>query len=44
VPWDKGKQVIKLIQDYSAQTSIFDDFTHYEQRQLEDAKISVSIF
>jgi len=40
VPWDKGKQVIKLIQDYSAQTSIFDDFTHYEQRQLEDAKIS----
>lgn len=42
VPLDKGKLVIHLIQQHKAQTSIFDDFSHYEQRQIEDAKIRVS--
>ncbi len=44
VPPEKGKTVIKLMHSYKAQTSIFDDFSHYEQRQEEDAKIRVSIF
>eukprot|EP00794_Sanderia_malayensis_P012033 gene12033-13275_t len=39
VPLEKGKQVIKLLHGFKAQTSIFDDFSHYEQRQEEDAKI-----
>ncbi|XP_047144979.1 YTH domain-containing family protein 2 isoform X1 [Hydra vulgaris] len=36
---EKGKQVIKIIHNYQAQTSIFDDFAHYEKRQEEDAKM-----
>jgi len=36
---DKGKQVLKIIHNYKAQTSIFDDFSHYEKRQEEDAKM-----
>ena len=42
VPIEKGKQVVKIMQHYKAHTSIFDDFSHYEQRQEEDAKIRVS--
>ena len=44
VPLDKGKLVFKRMQSFAAQTSIFDDFTHYEQRQIEDAKVRVSRF
>lgn len=36
---DKGKQVLTIIHNYKAQTSIFDDFSHYEKRQEEDAKM-----
>lgn len=39
---DKGKQVLKIIHNYKAQTSIFDDFSHYEKRQEEDARMRVS--
>ncbi len=42
VPPEKGKQVIKILHSYKAVTSIFDDFSHYEERQAEDAKIRVS--
>lgn len=36
---DKAKQVLKIIHNHKAQTSIFDDFSHYEKRQEEDAKL-----
>lgn len=39
---DKGKQVLTIIHNFKAQTSIFDDFSHYEKRQEEDAKMRVS--
>eukprot|EP00795_Rhopilema_esculentum_P008740 gene8740-14763_t len=41
VPPEKGKHVINIVHSYKAQTSIFDDFSHYEQRQEEDAKLRV---
>ena len=41
---DKAKQVLKIIHNYKAQTSIFDDFSHYEKRQEEDAKLRVSFY
>lgn len=42
VPIDKGLKVVKIMQSFNAQTSIFDDFSHYEQRQEEDARVRVS--
>lgn len=36
VPADKGRQVLKIIANYKHQTSIFDDFGHYERRQQEE--------
>jgi len=36
---EKAKQVLKIIHNYKAQTSIFDDFDHYEKRQEEDARM-----
>jgi len=39
VPHDKGKQIMRIIHNFKAQTSIFDDFSHYEKRQEEDAKM-----
>lgn len=36
---EKAKQVLKIIHNYKAQTSIFDDFDHYEKRQEEDARL-----
>lgn len=36
VPPEKGKQVLKIIHNYKATTSIFDDFGHYEKKQEED--------
>lgn len=35
VPYEKGKQVLKIINQYRHTTSIFDDFSHYEKRQEE---------
>ncbi|ODN05110.1 YTH domain-containing family protein 1 [Orchesella cincta] len=36
VPYEKGKQVLKILHTYPHTTSIFDDFTHYEKRQEEE--------
>ena len=36
VPYDKGKQILRIVHNYKATTSIFDDFGHYEKRQEED--------
>ncbi|KAK6186803.1 hypothetical protein SNE40_006074 [Patella caerulea] len=36
VPPEKGKQVLKILHNYHHNTSIFDDFIHYEKRQEED--------
>ena len=36
VPAEKGRQVLKIISTYKHQTSIFDDFLHYERRQVEE--------
>ena len=36
VPREKGIQLMKIIHDYKHNTSIFDDFGHYEKRQDED--------
>lgn len=42
VPPDKGVQVVKIIHSYKNQTSIFDDFGHYEKRQEEEIKSKVT--
>jgi hypothetical protein len=36
VPLEKGKMVLKEMHAFKHTTSIFDDFTHYEQRQMEE--------
>ncbi len=36
VPPEKGKMVLKIMHSYKHQTSIFDDFVHYEKRQEEE--------
>ena len=36
VPFEKGKQVLRIIHTYRHSTSIFDDFVHYEKRQEEE--------
>ena len=41
VPPEKGVQVVKIIHSYKNQTSIFDDFGHYEKRQEEEIKSKV---
>ncbi len=33
IPFDKGKQVLKVFHSYTHTSSIFDDFEHYEKRQ-----------
>lgn len=39
VPYNQGVQVLKIIHSYKHETSIFDDFQHYENLQkLEDSK------
>jgi YTH domain-containing family protein len=38
VPFEKGKQVIKIMHHYRHTTSIFDDFLHYEKRQEEESQ------
>jgi hypothetical protein len=36
VPFEKGKQVLRILHSYRHSTSIFDDFVHYEKRQEEE--------
>eukprot|EP00118_Oscarella_pearsei_P029207 m.3916 g.3916 ORF g.3916 m.3916 type:complete len:560 (+) comp9980_c0_seq1:124-1803(+) len=36
VLYEKGKQILRIVHNYKATTSIFDDFGHYEKRQEED--------
>ena len=36
VPPDKGKQILRIMSQYRHNTSIFDDFSHYEKRQEDD--------
>jgi hypothetical protein len=36
VPLERGKAVLKILHGFKHSTSIFDDFTHYENRQQED--------
>ena len=38
VPADKGRQVVRIIHDYRHTTSLFDDFSHYEQRQKDETR------
>lgn len=38
VPPEKGKQVMHIIHQYHHATSIFDDFSHYKQRQEDERK------
>lgn len=43
VPYNQGVQVLRIIHSYKHETSIFDDFQHYENLQkLEDTKKSVA--
>lgn len=35
IPFEKGKQVLKIFHTYNHSSSIFDDFEHYEKRQDE---------
>ncbi|PAA62956.1 hypothetical protein BOX15_Mlig004902g1, partial [Macrostomum lignano] len=35
VPIEQGRQVLGIIRSYRHSTSIFDDFSHYEKRELE---------
>lgn len=36
IPFDKGKQVLKVFHTYNHSSSMFDDFEHYEKRQDEE--------
>jgi len=36
IPFDKGKQVLKVFHTYNHSSSILDDFDHYERKQEED--------
>ena len=36
VPFERGKQVLRVMHSYKHTTSIFDDFVHYERRQEEE--------
>lgn len=41
VPYNQGVQVLRIIHSYKHETSIFDDFQHYENLQkIEDRKKS----
>lgn len=41
VPYNQGVQVLRIIHSFKHETSIFDDFQHYENLQkLEDSKKS----
>jgi len=36
IPFEKGKQVLKVFHTYNHSSSILDDFEHYERKQEED--------
>nr|VZI46300.1 unnamed protein product [Spirometra erinaceieuropaei] len=36
VPLDRGRQVMEILAKYNHQTSIFDDFMYYEQREQQE--------
>lgn len=36
IPFDKGKQVLKVFHTYNHSSSIFDDFEHYEKTRQDD--------
>lgn len=38
VPYEKGRQVVRIIHDFKHTTSLFDDFSHYEQRQKDESR------
>lgn len=40
IPADKAKLVMKIVHEWRATSSIFDDFGHYEEKELEDKKVS----
>ena len=42
IPFDKGKQVLKVFHTYSHTSSILDDFDHYERKQEEDTYKNLS--
>ena len=35
IPFEKGKLILKVFHKYEHETSLFDDFSHYESRELE---------
>ena len=39
IPSDKAKLVMKIVHDWRATSSIFDDFGHYEDKEQEDKKV-----
>lgn len=39
IPYDKGRQVLKVFHTYSHSSSILDDFEHYERKQEEGKAI-----
>nr|CAD7598349.1 unnamed protein product [Timema genevievae] len=43
VPFEKGKQVLRILHGYQHSTSIFDDFVHYEKRQEEEDNRKVDV-
>jgi hypothetical protein len=42
IPFDKGKQVLKIFHTYAHTSSIFDDFDHYEKRQDQELNLVVN--
>ena len=39
IPFDKGRQVLKVFHTYNHSSSILDDFDHYERKQEEDKSV-----
>ncbi len=39
IPFDKGRQVLKVFHSYNHSSSILDDFDHYERKQEEDKSL-----
>lgn len=42
IPYDKGRQVLKVFHTYNHSSSILDDFEHYERKQ-EESKVILKI-
>ncbi len=43
IPYDKGRQVLKVFHTYNHSSSILDDFEHYERKQEEDKSMHPSV-